>query len=112
MAARIGELRHRITFQKAELVDDEYGGQTQTWVDKGTVFAKFQYLKGGEEVMAARLQAKQPAIITVRSDGVTRQADPTWRIRDADSALWNIRAITDPTGRRAWLEILAEKGVP
>lgn len=112
MAARIGELRHRITFQKATLVDDGYGGSIQTWVDQGTVFAKFQYLKGGEEVMAARLQAKQPAIITVRSDGVTRQADPTWRIRDADSALWNIRAITDPSGRRACLEILAEKGVP
>ena len=112
MAARIGELRHRITFQKAELVDDEWGGQIQTWVDKGTVFAKFHYLRGGEEVMAARLQAKQPAIITVRSDGMTRQADPTWRIRDAGGALWNIRAITDPTGRRAWLEILAEKGVP
>jgi len=112
MTARIGELRHRITFQKYSLEDDGYGGQTQTWIDAGTVFAKFHYLKGGEEVMAARLQAKQPAIITVRSDGVSRQADPTWRIRDADNALWNIRAITDPTGRRAWLEILAEKGVP
>lgn len=112
MAARIGELRHRITFQKATLVDDGYGGSIQTWVDQGTVFAKFQYLKGGEEVMAARLQAKQPAIITVRSDSMTRQADPSWRLRDAGGALWNIRAITDPTGRRAWLEILAEKGVP
>lgn len=112
MTARIGELRHRITFQKAELVEDEYGGQTQTWVDKGTVFAKFHYLRGGETIIAGRLQGKQPAIITVRSDGMTRQADPSWRIRDAEGALWNIRAITDPTGRRAWLEILAEKGEP
>jgi len=112
MAATAGELRQKIELQVRTLVDDGYGNEIAgPFETQATVRAKFHYLRGGEEVMAGRLAGKQPAIVTVRSSAATRALTTDWRILTADGAAWNIRSITDPDGRRAWLEILAEKGV-
>lgn len=105
-----GQLRHRITLAERVMIEDEYGNVEGSWQDRGTVAAAFRFLRGGEEVMAGRLAGKQPAIITVRSSTLTRSMTTAWRIT-YDGDAYNARAITDPTGRRAWLEILAEKGV-
>ncbi|WP_100960403.1 phage head closure protein [Bosea sp. FBZP-16] len=106
-----GQLRYQIRFQEREEIEDEYGNVSGGWATKFTCFAGFKFLRGGEEVMAGRLAGKQPAIITVRSSDISRRVDTAWRILDREDQAWNIRAITDPTGKRAWLEILAEKGV-
>ncbi|WP_322884120.1 phage head closure protein [Sinorhizobium medicae] len=112
MAATAGELRHKIELQVRTLVDDGYGNEIAgPFETQATVHAKFHYLRGGEEVMAGRLAGKQPAIVTVRSSVATRALTTSWRILTTDGEAWNIRSITDPDGRRAWLEILAEKGV-
>ncbi|MEY9097363.1 SPP1 family predicted phage head-tail adaptor [Sinorhizobium fredii] len=112
MAATAAELRQKIELQVRSLIDDGYGNVTSgPFETQATVNAKFHYLRGGEEVMAGRLAGKQPAIVTVRSSAATRALTPEWRILTTDGEAWNIRAITDPDGRRAWLEILAEKGV-
>lgn len=106
-----GQLRYQIRFQEREEISDEYGVTVGDWATKFTCFAAFKFLRGGEEVMAGRLAGKQPAIITIRWSDVSRRVDTAWRILDREDQPWNIRAITDPTGKRAWLEILAEKGV-
>ncbi|CCM76262.1 phage head closure protein [Rhizobium mesoamericanum] len=112
MAATAGELRHKIDLQVRSLVDDGYGNEIAgPFETQATVRAKFHFLRGGEEVFAGRLAGKQPAIITVRQNAATRALTPSWRIVTSDGAEWNIRSIADPDGRRAWLEILAEKGV-
>lgn len=111
MAAPAGQLRSRIDLQLRILVDDGYGNETSDFVTQATVWAKFYFLRGGEEVMAGRLSGKQPAIITVRQNAATRALTPDWRIVTKDGQAWNIRAITDPDSKRAWLEILAESGV-
>ncbi|MQX28871.1 phage head closure protein [Sinorhizobium meliloti] len=112
MAATAGELRHKIDLQVRTLIDDGYGNEIAgPYETQATVHAKFHFLRGGEEVMAGRLAGKQPAIITVRQNAATRALTTSWRILTTDGEAWNIRSITDPDGRRAWLEILAEKGV-
>ncbi|PLU37995.1 hypothetical protein BMJ27_07485 [Sinorhizobium medicae] len=112
MSAPAGELRHKIELQVRTLVDDGYGNEIAgPFETQATVHAKFHYLRGGEEVFAGRLAGKQPAIVTVRQNAATRALTPSWRIVTSDGEEWNIRSITDPDGRRAWLEILAEKGV-
>lgn len=111
MTATAGELRQKIELQVRTLVDDGYGNEIAgPFETQATVHAKFHFLRGGEEVMAGRLAGKQPAIITVRSSAATRTLTTDWRILK-DGQEWNIRSITDPDGRRAWLEILAESGV-
>lgn len=106
-----GPLRYQIRFQEREEISDEYGNVSGDWATKFTCFAAFKFLRGGEEVMAGRLAGKQPAIITIRWSDVSRRVDTAWRILDREDQAWNIRAITDETGKRAWLSILAEKGV-
>ena len=112
MAAPAGELRNKIELQVRSVGDDGYGNEiTGPFETQATAWAKFRFLRGGEEVMAGRLAGKQPAIITVRQNAATRALTTHWRIVGKDGEEWNIRAITDPDGKRAWLEILAEKGV-
>lgn len=112
MAATAGELRHKIDLQVRSLVDDGYGNQIAgPYETQATARAKFHFLRGGEEVMQGRLAGKQPAIITIKQNAATRALTTEWRILTRDGEAWNIRAITDPDGRRAWHEILAEKGV-
>jgi head-tail adaptor len=106
-----GQLRQKVTFQRREMIDDGAGNVEGIWQTEFLAFADFKFLRGGEQVMAGRLAGKQPAIITIRSSVSSRVVDTAWRIIDAGDEAWNIRAITDPTGKRAWLEILAEKGV-
>ncbi len=111
MTPTAAELRHKIDLQVRAIGDDGYGNPTVgEWETQATVHAKFHYLRGGEEVMQGRLAGKQPAIITVRQNAATRALTTDWRIMKGGEA-WNIRSITDPDGRRAWLEILAESGV-
>lgn len=112
MAAPAGELRSRIDLQVRGVIDDGYGNEIGgPFETQATVWAKFHFLRGGEEVMAGRLAGKQPAIITVRQNAATRALTPSWRIVSKGGEEWNIRAITDPDSKRAWLEILAESGV-
>jgi SPP1 family predicted phage head-tail adaptor len=107
-----GELRSRIALQVRSNHDDGYGNEvTGPFETQAEVWAKFHFLRGGEEVMAGRLAGKQPAIITVRQSAATRAITTAWRILTKDGEAWNIRAITDPDNKRAWFEILAEKGV-
>lgn len=106
-----GPLRYQIRFQEREDTFDEFGNVIGGWATRFTCFAAFKFLRGGEEVMAGRLAGKQPAIITVRFGDASSRINTAWRILDREDQAWNIRAITDPTGKRAWLEILAEKGV-
>ncbi|PLU03824.1 phage head closure protein [Sinorhizobium medicae] len=111
-AATPGELRSKIALQVRSVGDDGYGNVvTGPFETQASVWAKFHYLRGGEEVYAGRLAGKQPAIVTVRQNAATRALTTSWRILTKDGEAWNIRAINDPDNRRAWLEILAEKGV-
>ncbi len=106
-----GDLRYHIRFQERAEIEDELGNVIGDWETKFSCFAAFKFLRGGEEVMAGRLAGRQPAIITVRSSDISRRVDTAWRILDRQDQPWNIRAITDETGKRAWLTILAESGV-
>lgn len=105
-----GNLRRQVAFQRREMIEDIYGNVEGIWETRFQTFADFKFLRGGEQVMSGRLAGKQPAIITIRNSSASRQVETGWRILDSDGDDWNIRAITDPTGKRAWLEVLADKG--
>jgi hypothetical protein len=75
------------------------------------VFARRQFVRGGEDVMAARLEGRQPVVLTVRKSTDTDDITTDWRATDARTgAVYNIRTV-QPSEDRAWIDLLCESGV-
>lgn len=113
-----GVMRHKIHVQRQVEGDDGYGGVIVGWEAVTTVSAHLHPLRGGEQVMASRLAGVAPFIITIRSSEITRQMTPAWRLVDARAGnrpddqprrVFDIKAISDPDGKGAWLECLCEE---
>lgn len=106
-----GALQHRVAFDKrGASSDDGYGNTVTNWQEQCVVSAAFTHLRGGESVLASRLQGQHVQVVTVRASSETRQIETDWRMRDVRTgASFNVRDIT-PTEDRAWLEILVQSG--
>lgn len=109
-----GSLNGRVTFSRFVSVEDEYGGHAGVWQDQFTAAASITWSRGGETVLAGRLQGKQPAILRIRTSAAARGITPDWRVRDARSGeAYNIREKPrEERDSRGYLEMLVEAGVP
>lgn len=106
-----GDLYEHVAFDMPVSQSDGQGGTIDGWQERFKCRAKYLYLRGSEAVQAARLEGRQPVVITVRLSGQARQVTTDWRVRDVrEGSVFNIRAI-ERTPDRKWLEILAEGGV-
>lgn len=106
-----GLLVLRVAFDERSEVDDGYGNTQSDWVERFQCRAAYRHLRGGESVMAGRLEGKHTQIITVRSSSQTRQIDTDWRVRDMRTGQeFNIRDVTHETDRQ-WISLLVERGV-
>src|SRR5690606_29427747 len=114
LMARItaSDLRDRVRLEKREEIDDGYGGVVGQWVTQFERDACILLSKGGETVIAARLQSVQPALIIVRFDTETATITPTWRLIETRSGtVYNIRTAADMERRRRFITLLCEPGV-
>ncbi|MHC2540409.1 head-tail adaptor protein [Sinorhizobium meliloti] len=112
--ASAGRMHQRLHFQKRSIVDDSYGNEVAGPFE--TVFttaAELIPLRGGEPVQAARLVGVQPYTVRIRSCAAARDVTPSWRIVDARNAsrVMNIRTVTNPDQKNAWLDLLVDDGV-
>lgn len=106
-----GALSERVTFLEQVAGDDGYGGVVVGWQERFTEPARLMPLRGGETVMAGRLQGTQPFVCTVRSSTRTRAVTPAWRAVNARTgATYNIKAVTNPDERNAYLDVLMVAG--
>lgn len=108
-----GRMRELLHFQRRKIVDDGYGNEVSG--DFATVFtapAELVPLRGGEPVQAARLTGVQPYTVRIRSSSQSRQITPAWRAVDARNAsrILNIRTVTNPDQKSAWLDLLVDDG--
>jgi len=62
----IGEMKHRITFQKFVVNVDENGFEVEEWQDYKTVWASVSNLSGREYYQAATIQAEKTVKFTIR----------------------------------------------
>lgn len=109
-----GDWDYRVTFsQRGTMPPDDYGNVEEGFVDQFTVWAKLLPLRGGEQVMAARLEGRQPWIITVRRTPETRQITTDWRVVNVDDAtqVFNVRSVTPNMTDRDIIDLLVEEGV-
>lgn len=82
------------------------------WQDQFTVAAGITFSRGGEAVLAARLTARQPAILRVRVSEDARKIEPDWRCRSRDGEVFQIREKPRVArDNRGYLEMLVEAGV-
>ena len=65
-------------------------------------------LRGGETVMAQRLQGAQPVIIGLRASSVTRAVDSAWRAVDALTRQVYEIADASEDDARQWIDVLAK----
>ena len=108
---KAGDLRERLRFERPVSASDGLGGTVNGFETAFEARGGYQRLRGSETVQAARLDGRQPTVITIRSFAAARQAGTDWRIVDRGSGeIFNIRSVTETKDRR-WLEFLAESGV-
>lgn len=99
-------LSDRVTFQSPIHWRDDDGQQMQGWRPEFTVWANVRYLKGGEEVMQARMQSRTPAVLTIRASRQAARVTSEWRALVGGKA-FDVKEDPRLTPDRAWLEMLA-----
>lgn len=106
-----GDLYYKVNCQKRVEQDDGLGNTVSGFATQFTVRATYKHLRGGESVMASRLENKHPIIITVRASSQTREITSDWRLIDArDGTVWAVRDVTAETDRQ-FISLLCERGV-
>lgn len=101
-------LSNLLTFQELVIQDDEYGGSQQSWVDRFQIWGHIRYLRGGEQIMQARLEKRQPVILTFHENENTLLIEASWRVIYG-SQIFELKEAPRPNEeRRAYLEVLAE----
>ena len=111
--AAAGAMRCRLRFEKrAAPVEDGYGNTVSgSWTAQFTAAAEVRPLLGSETVIAARLEGRQPAVITVRTCLAAKAITHEWRAVDTWTAqIYALKEIPRD-GMRGFIEILAETGV-
>ncbi|RVO10977.1 head-tail adaptor protein [Sinorhizobium meliloti] len=111
---RAGRMHQRLHFQKREAIDDGAGNEVSgPYETVFTAAAELIPLRGGEPVQAARLVGVQPYTVRIRSCAAAREVTTSWRIVDARNAsrVMNIRTVTNPDQKNAWLDLLVDDGV-
>ena len=103
-------LKDRVALQKRGL--DDNGDPLGPWAtvpseaEDGAWAVQIIWLRGGESVMAQRLQGVQPAVVVLRASAVTRSADTSWRAIDKRTGQVHEFTAGTETADRAWVEML------
>lgn len=114
MTTTAGQLNERIAFDSREPIDPaepDSGNTEGDFAERFVLWARAQFLRGTEAVMASRLEGRQPVVFTVRASSLSRQITTEWRARDTRTGIaYAIRSVT-ATEDRAFMDILAESGI-
>ena len=107
---RSGDLRDRVTVQRATAGDDGFGNVITGWADLSTVWANVRETPGKEVVAAGRLEASRTATIRVRASSLSRTITAADRVV-ARGQVWNIRSVAALDDGKELIELLCEVGV-
>ncbi|MFC3163062.1 head-tail adaptor protein [Ciceribacter thiooxidans] len=106
-----GDLRERVAFDARAAVDDGHGNERSDFVEQFPCRASFTPLRGGETVIASRLEGRQPVVVRVRASSKTRRIATDWRMRDLRTGfVYAVRSVIE-TSDRTWVDVTVESGV-
>ena len=102
---KIGDLRHRITFQKPVKTPDGYKGHTVNWQDVVTVWASVEPLTGREFFYAHQIKNEVSHRVRIRyRTNITAEM----RIKYLERYM-KIESVVDLKERHQFLEILCRE---
>lgn len=105
--ARIGELRHRLTFQTRTKTSDGMGGFTAPWTDSFTVWGRVRAVSARERLFSQKMDAEVTHEIIVRyRTGITSEMRFTY-----DGRTFQVKAPFTPDERKAYITFYATEGV-
>ncbi len=78
-----GDFNRIVAFLEPVQQRNADGRVIQSWEERFRAWAKVLPLRGGEQVMQARLAARTPAIVTIHSSERARSVNAKWRVRVA-----------------------------
>lgn len=103
--------QHSIAFESLGSGSDNAGGSYSNWVEQFQCRAGYRHLKGGESVIAARLEGKHVQIVNVGYFQNSRSVTTDWRIKDLrTNETYNVRDISISEDRSE-IDFLCESGV-
>jgi SPP1 family predicted phage head-tail adaptor len=109
-----GKMTERVTLaaRTTENPDSpiDYGNTVSSWADQGSVWSEFVHLRGGEAVMAGRLQGRHTLVVRVRATPFTREVTSDWKVTDSRGVEYAVRDVT-PHVDRSSIDLLCESGV-
>lgn len=107
-----GKRRERVTFAKRIAADDGMGNTVGAFADQFTRWAEIRPMRGGETVIASRLEGVRPVLIIVLRDSETETIGNDWKATDdTDGRVYAIKSIDDMDRDRKDLTLIAEAGV-
>lgn len=111
-----GPMRQLLAWERREDVNpdfpEDYGNTQSAFVEQFRMHAQRRAMRGGESVMASRLDGTQPYILTIRQCDMARRIRTDWQARDVRSGQeLQVKSIVDPTDRGAVLDIMVVDGV-
>jgi head-tail adaptor len=108
----IGAMRDRVRLEARTAVDDGYGNTVSgPFASQFERAAEIRPSRGGEGVLAARMEGTQPATVRVRYDAATMAIQPSWRLVDVRSGtVYAIKTAADMERRKKWITMLCVAG--
>lgn len=111
-----GELRDRVRFERRAEQPDGYGNTEADWAEilpgKSERYVRLLPTRGGEQVIAGRLQGVRAFDLSVSADSLTRQVGPGDRVVNVRTGeALNVRWAADLDGRNTWMLMQVEAGV-
>lgn len=108
-----GALSEIVAFESRAVIDDGMGNEISgDWTERFRANARIQPIKGGESVIADRLQGTQPVVVRVRYEPQTMAVNTDWRVRDSRAGtIYQIKSSANMDEKRRYIEFLAIAGV-
>lgn len=112
MIAGAGKLDRRFRFFSRVEVEDSHGNTVGEMQLQFEMAGNRKFLRGTETVMASRLTAKTPAIITIRNCISARLIEPEWQVEDARTGeIFQVKERPQESDGRGYVEMLVMSGV-
>ena len=102
---KIGDLKHRITFQDSMKTPDGYKGHTESWTNFATVWASVEPLAGREYFFSQQIKAEVTHRVKIRyRDDITVKMRIQFGVK-----VFEIESILDIKERHEILEIFCRE---
>lgn len=106
---RAGRLRQRATLQQRIAVQTPEASEEITWLDRFTVWAAVEPVRGNEALSGNQLLATMDTRIILRWSPSIDVIDATWRVSH-DGILYNIVQVVRRDLARREIEVMAKSG--